>query len=304
MKIFLTGKNGQVGSTLEEDLKKSHEVIATHRNSLDLIDTHYIRNTIFLIKPDLIINAAAYTNVDQAEKEKDLAYKVNALAPKVITQVAKALDIPIIHISTDYIFDGTKEGAYDEDDQAKPQSVYGVTKWQGEEFVRKYPKHFILRTSWVFSSEGHNFLKSIFKLAQEKTMLNVVDDLWGSPTSVQTLSMAIQAIIQYLNKNNNAEVYGTYHVASDGVTNWYLYACKILDTLESFKIKLKLKKDYLYPISSNQYHQNAIRPKNSKLITRKFEKIFMIKFPHWEEEVALNLRQINNKKLKTLLTSF
>jgi dTDP-4-dehydrorhamnose reductase len=304
MKIFLTGKNGQVGSKLEEDLKKSHEIISTDRISLDLIGTQHIKNTILLIKPDLIINAAAYTNVDQAEKEKDLAYRVNALAPKALTQVSKALDIPIIHISTDYIFDGTKEGAYEEDDQANPQSVYGVTKWQGEEFVRKYRKHFILRTSWVFSSKGNNFLKSIFKLAQEQTSLSVVDDLWGSPTSAQTLSMAIQAIIQYLNKNKNAEVYGTYHVASNGATNWYLYACKILDILESFKIKLKLKKDYLYPISSNQYPQDAIRPKNSKLITNKFEKIFMVKFPHWEEQVSFNLRQINNKKLKTLPTLF
>jgi dTDP-4-dehydrorhamnose reductase len=285
MKIFLTGKNGQLGHKLEKDLKEIHEVIATDRDSLDLVDTQSIKDIVYQVKPDLIINAAAYTNVNQAEKEKDLVYKVNALAPKALSQAAKVLDIPIIHISTDYVFDGTNEGDYKEDDQVNPLSVYGITKWQGEEFVRQHPKHFILRTSWVFSSAGHSFLKSIFKLAQEKNSLTMVDDQWGSPTSVETLSKAIQIIIQYLDQRNNSDVYGTYHVTSDGKTNWYLYARKILDTLESFNVKLKLKKYNLHSISSAQYPQNATRPKNSKLNTDKFKKIFMAEFSHWENEI-------------------
>jgi dTDP-4-dehydrorhamnose reductase len=285
MKIFLTGKNGQLGYRLEMDLKKIHEVIATDRNNLDLLDTQFIKDSIHQVKPDLIINTAAYTDVDQAEKEKDLVYKVNALAPLALSQAAKVLNIPIIHISTDYVFDGTKEGSYVEDDQVNPLSVYGTTKWQGEEFVRQHPKHFILRTSWVFSSEGRCFLKSIFKLAQEKKSLNMVDDQWGSPTSVQTLSKVIQIIIQYLDQKNNSDVYGTYHVTSDGKTNWYLYTRKILDILESYKIELKLKKNFLYPISSNQYNQGTTRPKNSKLNTDKFKKIFMTEFSHWENEI-------------------
>lgn len=285
MKIFLTGKNGQLGHRLEKDLNQIHEVIATDRNSLDLLDIQLIKDRVYKVKPDLIINAAGYTNVDEAEKEKDLAYKINALAPEALSQAAKVLDIPIFHISTDYVFDGTKEGAYAEDDQPNPLSVYGMTKWQGEEFIRQYPKHFILRTSWVFSPHGNNFLKSIFKLAQEKTSLSVVDDQWGSPTSIETLSKAIQIIIQYLDQKNNLDVYGTYHVTSDGETNWYSYAKKILDTLESFKIELKLKKYDLYPISSAQYPQSATRPKNSKLNTDKFKKIFMAEFSHWENEM-------------------
>ena len=285
MKIFLTGKNGQLGHKLEKDLKQIYEVIATDRDTLDLIDTQFIKETIHKVKPNLIINAAAYTNVDQAEKEKDLVYKVNALAPKALSQAAKALDIPIIHISTDYIFDGTKKGAYEEDDQPNPLSVYGITKWQGEEFVRQYPKHFILRTSWIFSSHGNNFLQSIFKLAQEKNSLNIIDDQWGSPTSVETLSKAIQIIIQYLNQKNNSNLYGTYHVTSDGETNWYLYARKILDTLESFNVELKLKKNQLHPISSAQYLQDATRPKNSKLNAGKFKFFFMTEFSHWENQV-------------------
>jgi len=292
MKIFLTGRNGQLGYRLERDLKKIYEVIATDRDSLNLIDTQLIKDAIYQVKPDLIINAAAYTDVDKAEKEKNLAYKVNALAPKALSQSAKVLDIPIIHISTDYVFDGTKEGAYEERDQVNPLSVYGKTKWQGEEFVRQYPKHFILRTSWIFSSKGCSFLESIFKLAQEKNSLNVVDDQWGSPTSVQTLSKAIQIIIKYLDQKNNLDVYGTYHVTSDGETNWYSYARKILDTLDFFKVELKLKKNYLHPISSAQYSQDAIRPKNSILNTDKFKKIFMTDFPHWKNEINNTVLQM------------
>ena len=135
-------------------------------------------------------------------------------------------------------------------------------------------------------------MKSIFKLAQEKNSLNIIDDQWGSPTSVETLSKAIQIIIQYLDQKNNLDVYGTYHVTSDGETNWYSYAKKILDTLESFKIELQLKKDYLNPISLNQYPQDAIRPKNSKLNTDKFKKIFMRNFPHWENEINETVLQV------------
>ncbi len=285
MKIFLTGKNGQLGNRLDKDLKKIHDVIATDRNTLDLVDTQFIKDTIYKVKPDLIINAAAYTNVDQAEKEKDLAYKINALAPKALSQAAKALDIPIIHISTAYVFDGTKEGAYVEDDQVNPLSVYGITKWHGEEFVRQHPKHFILRTSWVFSCHGHNFLKKIIKLAQEKNSLSVVDDQWGSPTSVKILSDSIQAIIHKLQIKNNLDIYGTYHITSEGETNWYLYASQILDILEFSKVKLKLVACNVHPITSSKYPQDARRPKNSRMNTTKFRNIFMLKFPHWKNEL-------------------
>lgn len=292
MKIFLTGKNGQLGYQLESDLKKFHEVVATDRNTLDLKVTQSIKDTIYKTRPDLIINTAAYTNVDKAEKEKDLAYEVNALAPKALTEASKVLDIPIIHISTDYIFDGSKKDTYLEDDESCPLSVYGKTKWQGEEFVRQHSKHFILRTSWVFSSYGHNFLKTIIKLAQEKTSLNVVDDQWGTPTSVKTLSEAIQAIIKFLDQKNNLAFYGTYHVTSKGETNWYLYTRKILDILEFFKVELKLKKNDVHPISSFQYAQDATRPRNSRMNTTKFKNTFMLEFPQWENEVEDVISQI------------
>ncbi len=292
MKIFLTGKNGQLGHRLEKDLNQIHEVIATDRNSLDLLDIQLIKDRVYQVKPDLIINAAAYTNVDEAEKEKDLAYKINALAPEALSLTAKALDIPIFHISTDYVFDGTKEGAYVEDDQANPLSVYGRTKWQGEELVRHHAKHFILRTSWIFSSHGHNFLKTIIKLAQEKTSLNVVDDQWGTPTSVKTLSEAIQVIIKSLDQKNNLAVWGTYHVTAKGETNWYLYARKILEVSESFKVELKLNKNDIHPIPSSEYPQDAMRPKNSRLNTTKFKNTFVLEFPQWENKVEDVISQI------------
>jgi dTDP-4-dehydrorhamnose reductase len=297
MKILLTGKNGQLGSVLEEDLKNFHEVIATNRETLNLIDFQAIKNIVYQIKPNLIINAAAYTDVDKAEEEKELAYKVNALAPKLLSEAAKELDIPIIHISTDYVFDGSKKDPYVEDDQVNPLSVYGKTKWHGEEFVRLAPKHFILRTSWIFSSHGNNFLRTIFKLSQEKKSLSVVDCQWGSPTSVKTLSNAIQAIIQYLKCYQNSGVFGTYHVTSDGQTSWYLYARKILDVLESSGVQLKLKKNNIQPISSSHYSKGAMRPKNSRMNTVKFKNTFTEKFTHWENDVESTVfAMIKNKQ--------
>lgn len=294
MKIFLTGKNGQLGLRLDHDLKKYHQVVAVDRDALNLINTQFIEDKIHQVKPDLIINAAAYTNVDRAEKEKDLTYQINAIAPQALSRAAKSLDIPIIHFSTDYIFDGLKKDAYIENDKANPLSVYGETKWQGEKFVMQAHKYFILRTSWIFSSQGQNFLQTVFKLAQEKTSLSVVDDQWGSPTSVKILSDAIQTIILRLEQGNNANLYGIYHVTSDGETNWYLYARKILETLESLKIELKLKKNDLHPISSSQYCQDAKRPKNSRMNTTKFKNTFMVKFPHWEKEVEDTISIIIN----------
>jgi dTDP-4-dehydrorhamnose reductase len=285
MKIFLTGKYGQLGSTLIEDLKKSHLIYATDHDTLDLRKKYLIKDELYRIKPDLIINTAAYTNVNKAEYERELAYRLNALAPKYLSESANILDIPIIHISTDYIFDGLKKEPYLEDDTPNPLSFYGHTKWLGEEFVRRVPKHFILRTSWIFSSNGFNFLNQILKLAQEKTFLNVVNDQWGAPTSVRVLIEAIQKIIINLNQEKASELYGTYHLASKGETSWYLYARKILETLEFLEEKSSLNKNYLFPISSSQYFQAAKRPLNSRLNSEKFKKKFKVEFPWWEDEV-------------------
>ena len=196
MKILLTGTDGQVGFALHKKLVSLGEVIATNRDMLDLANPEAIRIFIDQTQPDIIINPAAYTKVDQSENESELAFQINALAPQVLTEKAFELNIPIIHFSTDYVFDGLKHEPYLETDKVNPQSVYGQTKWQGEEGVRQYKKHIILRTSWVFSSHGQNFLKTIMKLTQEKTSLNVVSDQIGTPTSSEALADVTNKIVE------------------------------------------------------------------------------------------------------------
>ena len=196
MKILLTGKDGQVGFALHKKLASLGEVIATSRDTLDLSDPEAIRIFIDQTKPDIIINPAAYTKVDQAQNEPELALQINAAAPQVLTDKASELDIPIIHFSTDYVFDGLKHEPYLETDEVNPQSVYGQTKWQGEEAVRQHKKHIIFRTSWVFGSHGQNFLKTILKLIKEKTSLNVVSDQIGTPTSSETLADVTYKIVE------------------------------------------------------------------------------------------------------------
>ena len=168
MKILLAGKNGQVGFELKKKLCVIGEVIATDREELDLANPDAIRQFIDQVKPDIIINPAAYTAVDKAESEPQMAYQINVTAPEVLAEKSRELDIPLIYFSTDYVFDGLKKDAYDETDLTNPQSVYGKTKCEGEEKIRKHSKHIILRTSWVFGSHGNNFLKMILRLIMEK----------------------------------------------------------------------------------------------------------------------------------------
>ena len=292
MKILLIGKDGQLGSRLEDDLNSEHEVIAPNHDSLNLILIDSISKTISKIAPELIINAAAYTNVDQAESEQELAYQINAIAPKTLSDKARELNIPIVHISTDYVFDGSKKEAYTEDDDPKPLSIYGKSKWMGEENVRQYPQHFILRTGWLFSSFKRNFLNTTLRLAQQRNTLDIVNDQWGAPTSVRIMSDAIKRIIDSLSKSNLPDLYGTYHLASSGTTTWYLYAKKILSILESLGHKTLLTQNEIYPISLAQYPHIAMRPMNSLLNAEKFSKQFMFEFPHWENEVEKTIYEI------------
>jgi len=283
--IFLVGKNGQLSSLLNKELSIMHKVFAVDRYMLALSKTTSLEKLIDQFKPDIIINAAAHTQVDQAEIEKNLAFEINALLPKFLSEKAQSLDIPIIHISTNYIFDGLKNSPYEENDQANPLSVYGKTKLLGEEFVRNNPKHFILRTSWLFSSHSPNFLITMLKLAKEKYTINMVNDQWSTPTSTKTLVSAIQDIMTQLSYQNAPEIYGTYHVTCNGKTNWYDYSIKILSVLESMGIKTLLKKDQVLPISYIDYYQKACRPNYSVLATTKYRKMFLSELPDWDSEV-------------------
>lgn len=292
MKILLTGSNGQVGFELNKKLSVLGDVIATDRVELDLTNLNAIRTFIDQIKPDIIINPAAYTAVDKAESEPELAYQINTLAPEVLADKAAELDIPLVHFSTDYVFDGLKKDAYVETDKTNPQSVYGKTKNDGEEKIHTHTKHIILRTSWVFGSHGNNFLKTILRLIQEKDSLNIVSDQWGSPASASMLSDVTFKIVDGILKNKNFNDYGTYHVTSDGETNWHQYAILIASELIKLNAEIKCAPDKIHTILTSEYPTAAKRPLNSRLNTDKIKKTFMLELPHWQSEVKKVLREI------------
>jgi dTDP-4-dehydrorhamnose reductase len=294
MKILLTGKDGQVGFALHKKLMSLGEVVATGRHELDLANPDAIKAFIDKTKPDIIINPAAYTKVDQAENEPELAFQINAIAPQVLSEKSSELDIPIIHFSTDYVFDGLKHEPYLETDEVNPQSVYGQTKWQGEEVVRQNKKHIIFRTSWVFSSHGQNFLKTILKLIQEKTSLNVVSDQIGTPTSSEALADVTYHIVKTIFNDSNFKDFGTYHMTLDNETNWYRYACFITDEAARLELQTLMTSKDIKPISSDTYPTLAKRPMNSRLDTTKIKKTFMLELPHWEEEVKRILKALTH----------
>ena len=292
MKILLTGKDGQVGFALHKKLTSLGEVIATNRDILDLGDPQAIRAFIDQTKPDMIINPAAYTQVDKAESQKLLAHQINAVAPQVLADKASELHIPIIHFSTDYVFDGLKHEPYLETDEVNPQSIYGQTKWQGEEAVRNHKKHIILRTSWVFSCHGQSFLKTIMKLIQEKTSLDVVSDQIGTPTSSEALADVTYKIVETIFNDPNFKDFGTYHMTLGNETNWYRYACFITDEAKRLGLQTLMTSKDIKPISSDAYPTLAKRPMNSRLDTTKIKKTFMLELLHWEEEVKRILKEL------------
>lgn len=291
-KIFLTGSNGQVGFELKNKLSALGEVIATDRETLDLTNPDAIRQFIDQTKPDIMINLAAYTAVDKAESEPDLAYQINTIAPEVLADKAIELDIPLIHFSTDYVFDGLKNEPYVETDSTNPQSVYGKTKCEGEEKVRTHIKHMILRTSWVFGSHGNNFLKTMMRLMQEKESLNIVGDQWGAPASASMLSDVTFKIVDTIFKDKNFNDYGTYHVTNDGETNWHAYASLIASESRKLNLKVTCAPDKIHPILTSGYPTAAKRPLNSRLNTEKLKKTFMLELPHWESEVKKVIKEI------------
>jgi dTDP-4-dehydrorhamnose reductase len=292
MKILLTGKDGQVGFALHKKLISLGEVIATGRHELDLVNPDAIKTIIDKIKPDMIINPAAYTQVDKAESEKSLAHKINTLAPKILAEAAKELNIPIIHFSTDYVFDGLKNEPYLETDKTNPQSVYGQSKWEGEQAVRNHKKHIILRTSWVFSHHGQNFLKTILKLVQEKTSLYVVNDQIGAPTSSNLLADVTFSIVKVILNDINFKYFGTYHVTSIGDTDRFQYACFIVDEAINLGFKTLMTSKDIKPISTDFFSTLAKRSSNSRLYTDKITKTFMLELPHWKMEVKRILKEL------------
>ena len=291
MKILLTGKNGQVGWELQRTLATLGEVVAVDRQGMDLANPDSIRSAIRATRPDLIVNAAAYTAVDKAESEPDLAMAINGIAPGIMAEEAKRLGATMIHYSTDYVFDGTKASLYAEEDAPNPLNIYGKTKLAGEQAIQAAGiPHLIFRTSWVYGLRGKNFLLTILRLAQERDELKIVDDQVGAPTwsrliaeaTAQTLAQIRMPIAHH--PLRIAEVSGLYHLTSAGRTSWHGFARAILDHSTLARIKPLAR---LTPIPGADYPLPAPRPSNSGLNNKKMQQVFGLALPEWDAALAL-----------------
>jgi dTDP-4-dehydrorhamnose reductase len=275
-KILLTGGTGQLGVELKKVLHFLGEVWAPNRKHFNLAEPETLRKKIKNYEPDLIINTAAYTAVDQAELNLELASYVNKDSPKVLAEEAFYLEIPFIHYSTDYVFEGHKKIPYVESDETNPINVYGKTKLEGEyEIQKKHNQYLIFRTSWLFGTHGKNFYTTMLKLFKEKEIVNVVCDQVGSPTSVKFLAKATIEILSQLKKNDKENRWGVYHLTGEEKMTWYDFAKKIYKKEKKMN-KFKTKK--ILPISCKKYFTEALRPNfsalNCSLIQQKFKNIY------------------------------
>jgi len=291
MKILLLGANGQVGTELQRTLLILGDLKSCTRAQVNLEDIQSIRSLIQDYQPDVIVNAAAYTAVDQAESDKDKAELVNATAVGVLAQEAKDLDAWLVHYSTDYVFDGEKLDAYVESDTTNPINVYGSTKCKGEELITSSGcKHLIFRTSWVYGAHGNNFAKTMIKLFQEKDKLSIVNDQIGVPTSAELIANVTSAcLIQALQKNTDLS--GIYHLAPNGNTSWYGFSQYLLEEGQSIVDGLSRHSIDLNPIATSQYPTPAKRPQNSLLNTNKIRQEFGVVMPKWQVHVDRFLNQ-------------
>ncbi len=280
-KILLTGKNGQVGWELQRALAPLGEVVAVDRQVFDLASPDSIRAVIREVKPQLIVNPAAYTAVDKAESEPELAHAVNAVAPGVMAEEAKRLGAVLVHYSTDYVFDGGKESAYTEEDRTSPCNVYGKTKLAGEEAVQDSgAAHIILRTSWVYGARGKNFLLTMLRLAREREELKIVADQIGAPTWSRMIAEVTSQILSR-RIGHWRELAGLYHLSAGGSTSWHGFASRIVE-LGAIPTKPRI-----VPIPSTEYPLPAARPKNSILSNAKLAAAFGLSLPDWEESLRL-----------------
>ena len=277
MKILITGINGQVGHALMQELTE-HELIGLTRQDCDLTNPDQIKQVIDKNQPEMIINPAAYTKVDQAEDEPELAFKINRDAPKVMVEKAREYHIPLIHFSTDYVFDGEKKEAYVENDPTNPLGVYGQSKCAGEKAIQEVGGLiYILRTSWVYSNVGHNFYLTMKQLIQERDELKVVADQIGVPTSNTFIAEQIKAIIPQLHDNNT----GIYHLVPDGSCSWYEFAKQIMgQTNPQFDL------EHLHAIQTHEFPTKTKRPANSVLSNAKIKQAFNLSFNDWTQELV------------------
>ncbi|MFZ6815387.1 dTDP-4-dehydrorhamnose reductase [Undibacterium sp. Rencai35W] len=293
MRILLTGSTGQVGNALLRQLQGLGTIIAPRRDQLDLSQPTLVRQTIRDLQPDLILNPGAYTAVDKAESEPDLANAINAESPAVMAEEAKKLGCILIHYSTDYVFSGNKQDdsgnwvSYKEQDAPHPMNVYGHSKLSGEQAIMQSGcRHLIFRTSWVYSLFGKNFLLTMLRLANERTELKVVNDQWGAPTSADWLAQATSDIVRQIQQTKKpgewwAEHQGLYHMTPAGKTSWCGFTEEIIAQASKRQLLLK-EAPHVHGIPSSDYPTPARRPNNSLLDTAKLTQHFCIQTPTWQ----------------------
>lgn len=293
-RILLTGKNGQVGFELQRALAPLGEVTAVGTADCDLADTDAIRALVRRVQPQLIVNPAAYTAVDKAESEVSLARAVNAIAPGVLGEEASKLGAAVIHYSTDYVYDGTKNASYVETDATGPRSVYGQTKLEGERALQAaISKHVVFRTSWVVGAHGGNFAKTMLRLAADRDELKVVADQFGAPTSASLIAdVTAHVARQLLRDGSDGVPFGTYHLAADGETSWHAYAQFVIGEAIRMGKPLKASPERVLPIPASTYPTPAVRPQNSRLDTTRLRQAFGLHLPHWQSGVRHILQQI------------
>ncbi len=286
MKVLISGRNGQVAQALLTSLQGLGEIICLGRAELDLADVDAVRAQVHALRPDLIINAAAYTAVDQAESEPAQAFAINAIAPGVLAEEAKALGVPLIHYSTDYVFDGSKNSPYLENDASQPLGVYGQSKLAGEQAIASVGgDYLILRTSWVYSLYGRNFLLTMQRLLQEREELRVVSDQIGAPTWAGTIADTTRALIEQWQAGSPG-AWGIYHLTGQGETSWFGFASAIGEHLKAAGKPCAR----LVPIASSEYPTPAQRPANSRLDCSRLQTAWNVRLPQWQVALADCLR--------------
>lgn len=300
MKILLFGKNGQVGVELQRALAPLGELIALDRHSQDhcgdLTNLVDLERTISNIRPDVIVNAAAYTAVDNAETEVELAQHINALAPACIANAAKEINALLIHYSTDYVFSGAGENAWQESDSTSPLNLYGHSKLAGEMAIAASGgQYLIFRTSWVYAAHGRNFLKTVLALGKTKSELKIINDQHGAPTGAELIANVTAHCIQCF----VPEKTGVYHLVASGSTTWHDYAQFIFTIARKQNIKLSVTADSVFPVSSDEFKVAAKRPLNSRLDCKKLCNEFAIDLPDWKlgvERTLLEIMESDNAK--------
>lgn len=294
--ILVTGRDGQIGWELQRSLLPLGRIVAPARADFDLADPAQMRGAVREIRPDIIINAAAHTAVDQAESEPGAAFALNAVAPGVLAEEAARCGALLVHYSTDYVFDGAKATPYDEDDAPAPLNVYGRSKLEGERAVRAAGgDHLILRTSWVYAARGRNFLRTVLRLAGEREELKVVADQIGAPTWARLIAEATAAILGCARgeRQRGQFVGGVFHLTAAGETSWYGFAAALTDALRAGSAAGDLRLRRLAPVTTAEYPLPAPRPLNSRLCTDRVRQRFGLTLPDWQHCMRLCLEEIH-----------